>query len=276
MTRPPDYPTPTPSTRPRRPLPYRLPTFGLSVTSLVATGLAAVTATFAASYLGVAGTVIGAAIASVLTSAGKEVYYQSLRRTGSRVREVVPVTRVMPRTHDGSHPAPYVAPTPAATVPGEPAPPDQEAASEDLPPALPTPVPARRSPEATRWRRIAMSAVAVFVAVLAVITGIEVIGGRPVSDIVRGDGGSGTSFFGHVQVQTRTKTVPPVAPTITKTVIPKVVVTTPTVTQTAPTVTRTNSTPAPSSSQAPSSSTAPTSPTTRTSGSGAASGSKTP
>src|ERR1700712_727218 len=114
-------PTPKPPRR-RRTRPYRLPRFNLSATSLVATGLAAITATFAASYLGVAGTVIGAALFSVLTSVGKEVYDQSLRRTGNAVREVGPVTRVLPRPPDASRA--NVAPT------------------EEQPPVLPASVPA--------------------------------------------------------------------------------------------------------------------------------------
>ncbi|TAM84348.1 MAG: hypothetical protein EPN43_12635 [Jatrophihabitans sp.] len=63
---------------------------GLSSTQLVASALAAVTATVAASYLGVSGTVIGAAVASVLSVLGNAVYSHSLRQTGSRVRAAVP------------------------------------------------------------------------------------------------------------------------------------------------------------------------------------------
>ena len=63
---------------------------------------------------------------------------------------------------------------------------------------------------------------------MAVITGVELVAGRPLSDLVRGDQGKGTSLFGNEQVRTRTTTVPPTAPTVYKTVIPKVVVTTPT------------------------------------------------
>ena len=64
--------------------------FSLSATQIVASALAATTATVCASYLGVAGTVIGAAVASVLTVVGNAVYSHSIQRTGARVREVVP------------------------------------------------------------------------------------------------------------------------------------------------------------------------------------------
>jgi hypothetical protein len=76
----------------------------------------------------------------------------------------------------------------------------------------------------------------VFAAVLALVTGVELVAGRPLSDLVRGDAGSGTSVFGGGQAQGGTTGQ---VPTITRTVTPSVVVTTPTVTQTAPAVTRT-------------------------------------
>jgi hypothetical protein len=77
----------------------------------------------------------------------------------------------------------------------------------------------------------------VFVAVLTAITGVEIVAGRPISDLVRGDSGSGTSLFGESRQTTGGGTGG--TPTVTKTVIPSVVVTTPTVTQTAPAVTET-------------------------------------
>lgn len=194
-----------------------VPSFGLSATQLTGTALAAITATVAASYLGVTGTVIGAALASVLTAIGNAVYTTSLRTTRDRVRDVVPLparTRSLP------------APDPPRT---------------DGPPSLPSPGPRptprphradRATPGSSVWQRAAIWAVGVFVVLMAVVTGVEVLAGRPVSDLVRGDSGGGTSFFGHDTV--RTKTVPPVAPTVYVTVTPKVVVTTPTQTRTAP------------------------------------------
>src|SRR5918992_1170126 len=52
----------------------------LSPTQLVAGGLATATATVATSYLGVAGTLIGAAFMSVVTTAGAAVYQHYLDR----------------------------------------------------------------------------------------------------------------------------------------------------------------------------------------------------
>jgi len=67
--------------------PHRL---DLSVAQVVASACAAITATVGASYLGVAGTVIGAAVASVLTVVANAIYLTSLRRTRDRLAGFVP------------------------------------------------------------------------------------------------------------------------------------------------------------------------------------------
>lgn len=197
----------------------KTPRLQISATQLLASALAAATATVAASYLGVSGTVIGAAIASVLTVTGNAVYGHSLRRTSERVRTAVPKT------------------------------------ARWLPPAKPDDDPAAPTPHAGSplMRRLAIASVAVFAAVLALVTSVELVAGRPLSDVLRGKSGQGTTVFGASQ-QARDKPTRPTRPTVTQTVIPKVVVTTPTVTQTAPPVTTTTtpavtpSTPAPSTS----------------------------
>jgi hypothetical protein len=157
-----------------------MPRFGLSATQLVATALAAITATIAASYLGVTGTVVGAALASLVGAVGTAVISHSLHSTRQQLRKA-----------------------------------------------------AERSP----WHAAALGSVVVFAAVLVVVTGVEVVAGRPLSDVVRGDSGSGTSLFGNAR--TTADGDPQPAPTVTMTVTPSVVVTTPTVTQTAPAVTKT-------------------------------------
>ena len=191
-----------------------LPRFELSATQLVATALAAITATVAASYLGVAGTVIGAALASVVSAIGTAVYSQSLRKTHARVREVVPA-----RTARHSDPSAISEPTPS--------------------PAMRSGEPDRGDVVARgRWHGVAIGSLALFVTVLTVVTGAEAFTGRRLSDLVRGDTGTGTTVFG-----TSTKNAaderPVPAPTVTQTVTPSVVVVTPTVTQTAPPVTET-------------------------------------
>jgi hypothetical protein len=54
---------------------------GIKIVSVIAAALAAVTAALLGSTLGVAGTVLGAGVASVVTTVGGEVYLRSLQRT---------------------------------------------------------------------------------------------------------------------------------------------------------------------------------------------------
>src|SRR5581483_4603891 len=93
---------------------------------------------------------------------------------------------------------------------------------------------AERRPGRLRLAHLAVGAGALFAVVLAIVTGVELMAGRPVSDLVRGDAGAGTSLFG-THGRTATRSTPP-APTVTRTVTPSVVVT-PTVTRTAPAAT---------------------------------------
>jgi cytoskeletal protein RodZ len=127
------------------------------------------------------------------------------------------------------------------------------------PPQLP---PARDLP---RLRRFAVVGVSLFVGVLGLVTGVEAVAGRPLSDLLRGQSASGTTLFGASTGSEGTGTAPRGTQTVT--VTQSVVVTTPTVTKTAspvtttatPTVTQTGS-PAPSSSapsESPSPSTSP-------------------
>ncbi|HEY8676955.1 MAG TPA: hypothetical protein VIO13_13475 [Candidatus Dormibacteraeota bacterium] len=206
--------------------PHR-PRIQLSATQLIASALAAVTATIAASYLGVSGTVIGAALASVLTVAGNAVYGHSIHRTSERVRTAVPISGrwLPPAERHGLEPAP------TAVLPARPA----------------------RRPHSPLPRRLAIASVAVFAAVLALVTSVELVAGRPLSDLLRGRSGQGTTVFGPAH-QARSVPQQPSPATVTQTVTPHVVVTTPTVTQTAPPVTATTTPTPPTPSPSPSTS----------------------
>jgi hypothetical protein len=178
------------------------PKLGISLVQVLAAALAAATATIAASFLGVAGTVVGAALASVISVTGTALYSHSLRRTSSRVRQRVarpgttatrpmrlPVDRSPLQGPGGSSPfdrptlqgGGFAEPTyygRRRTGPSRPA----EHADHGRVRAL--------------WRRLAIAAVAIFVAVLAVLTGVELLAGQPISDLVRGRTGTGTTLFG--------------------------------------------------------------------------------
>ncbi|TMR25332.1 hypothetical protein ETD86_01725 [Nonomuraea turkmeniaca] len=85
----------------------------LSVTQIIGGALAALTAAIAASYLGMAGTVIGAALMSVATMVGTDIYTHYLRRTGDKVRQHT-------TTSWRKRPAQSEAATPPVTLPHPP------------------------------------------------------------------------------------------------------------------------------------------------------------
>ena len=181
--------------RPEAPEPPDRPRIQLSATQVIASALAATTATVAASFLGVAGTVIGAALASVLTVTGNAVYSHSLQRTGIACDRVPPSAACRGR----------------ATAP---APPAEHA---------------RRHPSPAGWTASPPPASACSPACLLVVTTVELVAGRPLSDVVRGQSGSGTSLLGDPP---HGRAGPTPAPAVTVTMTPNVVTTTPTATVT--------------------------------------------
>lgn len=218
----------------------------LSATQVVASVLAAVTATVAASYLGVAGTVIGAAVASVLTVVGNAVYGHSIQRTGERVRAAVPASaRWLPP------PAPTSTSSPTSTLSGA-----KGAESRDTSRHSTDNAPLDRRGQ---LRRLGLACLAVFAVINVAVTSVELIAGRPISDLLTGKKASGTSLFG--THSTGGGSTP--STTTTVTVTPSVVVTTPVVTQTAPPVTSTVTptvTSTPSASPSAGSTSGPTTP----------------
>jgi hypothetical protein len=135
----------------------------LTATQVVASAFAAVTATIGASFLGVAGTVIGAAVASVLTVVANAIYVDSLRRTRDRLASFVP-------TQSGSHATPW---------PGARDAPERKIRARPIP-----------------WRAVGIWAVAVFAVLVGLITVVEAAAGRPLTDILRNQPGHGTSILG--------------------------------------------------------------------------------
>jgi len=140
----------------------------LSATQVLASGLAAASATVAASYFGVAGTVIGAALGSVISVVGGAIYTYSIRQTRNRVRQTLDVA-VSQRFSVRS---PSVA--------------DRQPLPARLRSALP----------ALNPRRLALVAAGLFLLVLAATTGFELASGQPLAATVSGKHGSGTSLDG--------------------------------------------------------------------------------
>ncbi|MGY1713235.1 hypothetical protein ACI78R_02150 [Geodermatophilus sp. SYSU D01106] len=139
----------------------------LSPVQVAAGALAAVSSAVVLSFFGVAGTVIGAALASIVSTVGSALYSASLTSTSEKLRRA--------REHR---------PAPAPGTVGE-------AATRELPPALdPRRAPARRRP---RWVRVGAYAAAVFVTAMVIVTGIELVGQQPVSALVGGTETSSSS-----------------------------------------------------------------------------------
>ncbi len=130
-------------------------TLGLSPAQVAGSALAAMSAALVASWAGTTGTVIGAAVGSVVATTGAATYTWSLRRTGHAVR----------RTSAQPPQTPLAAQVPEAPT-------------------------ARRS---LPWAKVLLAGAAVTAATLGGITTFEALTGQPVSSLNgRGDAG-GTS-----------------------------------------------------------------------------------
>ena len=148
-------------------------TFGLSGAQVFGSALASATAAFAASSLGVAGTIVGALIGSLILTTASAIYSHSLRRVGRQIRVARPTsatggtTRAVGAGHQLVGAEADAGPRPS--------------------------VKRRRLP----WRQVAVVAVVGSVLALGGITVLEKVIGHPVSspgtsgtsigDVVRGD-----------------------------------------------------------------------------------------
>ena len=137
---------------------------GLSLTQIAGGALAAVTAAVAASFLGVAGTLVGAALGSVVSSVAAALYSSSLRRAAT-------VSKVLVVRPAGSPTGPL------------------EASAQDpaaVPPAVPReplagPIPAHWWTK-VRWGPVAAVAGLLFVAAMAVVNLSELAIGHPLGN----------------------------------------------------------------------------------------------
>ena len=149
------------------------PRLQLSITQVIASGLAAITATLTARYLGLSGSVVGAALASVMTVSGSAIYAHSIARTRQRVLPGAPLE-------------PPVAPAPVIAPPG------------------------------VALRRFGLACVGLFLVVLGVIAGAQLVSGRPVDQVLR-DGASTSSTVTTHPTQVVTEVVVPTTVTVTTT-----------------------------------------------------------
>ncbi|KAE8765796.1 hypothetical protein [Georgenia thermotolerans] len=177
-----------------------------SATQLTAGALAAVTTTSLASYLGVAGTIIGAALSSIVTVLGSYIYTTSLRRTADRVSAAAPLVRARalgtrtttvmstrrqgathgprPRSETGSPTRVDDGATVAAAQAGAAAQPEDGKWRAAW----------RAVVERYGYRRLVAMVLGVFVVIIGAVTLVEVAAGKPLSDVVRNEQGSGTTI----------------------------------------------------------------------------------
>ncbi len=151
----------------------------LNLTHVAATALAAVTAAVLGSELGAAGTIIGAAAASVITTVGTAVYKASLERSRARVRSLAHRTRPMSAAPERSriervHPAAMNTPL----------------GNEQRTDGMREPQVRDRSRRFARlrWGAMVVGAVGAFLLAMMVITGFEWASGGTVG------GGKGTTI----------------------------------------------------------------------------------
>jgi hypothetical protein len=187
----------------------------ISAAQVAGSALAAVSAAVVASLLGVGGTVIGAALGSVVASVGGAVYSHSFRRAGTKLGETKVLTVVTSRRSAGFEPRPSDVPVIEGEQPDHPAyaesAPAQDAAAGPLPP------PGGRIPRWLSWKAALALAVVAFVVAIAAIEVVELVIGRPIS------GGSGGTTISHLVTPKTTKhptptpTPSPSAPVVTST-----------------------------------------------------------
>jgi hypothetical protein len=145
---------------------------------VLAGALAAVTAALLGSTMGVAGTVVGAGLASVISTVGGALYLRSIQRTKEGVRTVHAKvvgrsggTTVLVSADDPEEPAEEL-------TPGD----EVEATPDDRPP---------EEPRRRRWPVLVVTGLAAFALGMAVVTGVEWLRGESLS-------GSGDTTVGSI------------------------------------------------------------------------------
>ncbi|MCW2900176.1 MAG: hypothetical protein JWO67_2441 [Streptosporangiaceae bacterium] len=150
------------------------PKFELSVTQLIASAAATVTATVAASYFGVGGTLIGAGAVSVLSTVGATIYRHFLDRGREQIVAKIPAR------------APAAGSRGAVGAGGE-------DGDSDAPAAIGTAAGSMGSRPWPKWYVLTGAAAGVFLVVIGLVTVFELSTGRPLANTVQGKAGQGTS-----------------------------------------------------------------------------------
>lgn len=170
-------------------------------TQVIAAALAAVTAAFLGSRLGVAGTVTGAGIASIVSTVGSALYQHSLDRTSKTLRSKVESARTAEHRAVSASPETVTTGSAAEAPTRRLEPTDPNAKTEVM--RKPTVGPPADRSRGLNWKVLLGATVAVFVVGMGVITGIELLSGGPISG-----GNEGTSIGGLFGGSTERPSVP--------------------------------------------------------------------
>jgi len=195
---------------------------GINIPKTIGGALAAVCAAVVGSYLGVAGTLVGAAVASIIGTVGTEIYERSIKKGGKKLQTLAPAFIK----------APAAVGTPSIAA----------ASEEDSPSHTVAPKPQ------IRWRRIALLAGAVFVLAMGSLTIVEMFTHKSVASMVGNDTKAGSTVGGLIDPGTGSATPTPTPSTSpssaspTETTAPAIAPTTTEPTSPAPTATTTPTT----------------------------------
>jgi hypothetical protein len=222
----------------------------ISAAQVAGSALAAVSAGVVASFLGVGGTIMGAALGSVVASIGGAVYSHSFQRAGYKLGETKVLAVVTSRRTSEVDPGP--SDVPVIESEDDEHPPYAESAPAEGDPAEPAtasrlPSPGGRVPRWLSWKAAVALTVVAFVIAIAAIQVFELVIGRPIS------GGSGGTTISHLVKPGTTKHKTPAPPKPTPSAPVVTATSTPTTTSTptsSPTGTPTSSptgTPSPTS-----------------------------
>ncbi|HEX3731655.1 MAG TPA: hypothetical protein VHU91_01830 [Mycobacteriales bacterium] len=198
-----------------------------SFTQIVASALAAGSAALAARYLGLVGTVVGAAIIGAIATTATTVYEHSLRRTNAALHRAA--SRSARRVEGLAATIPVLSPTSKALVRltdrGAPEKPEttlhsgvEWAAGEHIKrpgrsassvvsaetsmfSRVVTPAPRKPMPTVTRWKLAAGLTTAVLVTSMTTVAGLQLAGGSSLSDLMHGSSNDSGSSKGRVTVE---------------------------------------------------------------------------
>jgi hypothetical protein len=187
----------------------------VSPIQVIASALASVSAAIIASLFNVAGTIVGTVVVSVVATLGAAIYSSSIRRAHARLRRAADQRPLLRSDRERRYPSPPGKRAGSSAVDG--------LAGLGAPDSVAGSV--RRRPPKRGWRDIRVpvlgAAVGALVIAIATLTIIELVAQKPLSAVVRGQSGSGQTFFGGADrngttpSSTTTTTTSPVAPTTT-------------------------------------------------------------